>query len=375
MSDEIKSVAVIGAGIFGCNVALAIANAGYKVVLLERLPAILMGTSKNNTNRVHQGFHYPRDIQTATECRDNYQRFELEFRDALLVDYPHIYCISEKNSLTSKEEFIKFCDLLGLSYSAVDLNRLSVKIDGCNYGISCSETIIDSDILRNILITKIKNNKNVKLLCNAEVIAIKKNTHQYELSFHSESQSKQYYNALINCSYANINTLTEQLGYEVPDCQYEYTVVPIIDLDIPPIAISIMDGPFLTLFPYGKSKQFLLYHVVYSVIKTEISKTLNRDWLDLHKAPLANIDQNNHFKKMLTACADYIPELANAKLYGYLESPRMVLPKHEQDDARPSFVKDYGEGYFTVFSGKIDRSLSIADSICLKLNDYFDKRT
>jgi hypothetical protein len=52
----------------------------------------------------------------------------------------------------------------------------------------------------------------------------------------------------------------------------------------------------------------------------------------------------------------------------------MVLPKHEQDDARPSFVTDYGEGYFTVFSGKIDRSLSIADLICIKLNDYFSKR-
>src|SRR4030043_315123 len=135
MSGEVKRVAVIGAGVFGCNVALGIANAGYDVVLLERLPDIIMGTSKNNTNRVHQGFHYPRDIQTAIECRDNYQRFEAEFRDALLVDYPNIYCIAENNSLTSKEEFIKFCDFLGLSYSAVDLNRFSVKIDGCNFGI------------------------------------------------------------------------------------------------------------------------------------------------------------------------------------------------------------------------------------------------
>ena len=46
----------------------------------------------------------------------------------------------------------------------------------------------------------------------------------------------------------------------------------------------------------------------------------------------------------------------------------------EQDDARPSFVTDYGDGYLTVFSGKIDRSLSIADLVCLKLNDFFNNR-
>lgn len=374
MSGEVKRVAVIGAGVFGCNVALVIANAGYEVVLLERLPDIIMGTSKNNTNRVHQGFHYPRDMQTAIECRDNYSRFETEFREALLDNYSNIYCIAEKKSLTSKEEFIKFCDVLDLSYSVIDLNCFSVKIEGCNFAISCRETIIDSDILRDILRSKIINNKRVTLSCNTEVAAIKKSSHQYELSFLSETQPKQSFDAVVNCSYANINTLTEQLGYEVREEQYEYTVVPIISLDLPPTSITIMDGPFMTIFPYGKTKQFLLYHVDYSVIKTEITKTLNRDWLDPHKSPLSNIDQHKHFEKFLTACTDYMPALADAKLCGYLQSPRMVLPQHEQDDARPSFVTDYGEGYFTIFSGKIDRSLSIADLICLKLNDYFNKR-
>lgn len=372
---EVKKVAVVGAGIFGCSVALSIADAGYNVILFERLPTILMGTSKNNTNRVHQGFHYPRDIQTATECRDNYGRFEAKFRETLLDDYPNIYCIAEKDSLTSKEEFVKFCDLLGLSYSVIDLKRFSVRIEGCDFGISCDETIVDSDLLRGIIISNIYNNKNIKLLCNTEVIAIKKTTNQYELSFQSQNNSKQYFDAVINCSYANINTLTEQLGYEICASQYEYTVVPIIDLDFPPRAITIMDGPFMTIFPHGKSKQFLLYHVNYSVIKTEITKMLNRDWLDPNKSPLRNIDQNEHFNKMRKACSDYVPALANAKLCGYLESPRMVLPRHEQDDARPSFVNDYGEGYMTVFSGKIDRCLSIADVICGKLDDYFNKRT
>lgn len=373
MSGEIKRVAVIGAGIFGCNVALVVANAGYDVVVFDRLPDIIMGTSNNNTNRVHQGFHYPRDIQTAIECRDNYCRFETEFREALLDNYPNIYCIAEEQSLTTKEDFLKFCDVVGLPYSVIDLNCLNVKIDGCNLSISCLETILDSNILRNVLCSRIINNKQVTLSCNTEVAAIKKSSHKFELSFLSETQPQQSFDAVVNCSYANINTLTEQLGYKVDEAQYEYTVVPIISLDIPLMSITIMDGPFMTLFPYGKTKKYLLYHVDYSVIKTEITKTLNRDWLDPHKSPLVSMDKDKYFKVMLKSCCKYVPALANAKLCGYLESPRMVLPKHEKDDARPSFVTDYGEGYFTIFSGKIDRSLSIADLTCLKLNDYFNK--
>jgi hypothetical protein len=369
-----KRVAVIGAGVFGCCVALAAAKEGYEVVLFDRLSDILLGTTDNNTNRVHQGFHYPRDMQTATECRDNYRRFEMEFGESLLDNYPNIYCIAEENSLTSKEDFIEFCNALGLVYTMTDLSRFSVGICGCNLGILCQETIIDTGILRSILRAKIVNNGHVTLSCNTEVAAIKKNSHQYELSFLSGIHSKQSFDAVVNCSYANINTLTTQLGHEVREGQYEYTVVPIISLDMPPTSITIMDGPFMTLFPYGKTKKFLLYHVDYSVIETDITKTLNRDWLDPHKAPFSNMDQNKYFESIVKACEKYVPALANAKLCGFLQSPRMVLPKHEQDDARPSFVTDYGAGYFTVFSGKIDRSLSIADSVCLKLNDYFNKR-
>jgi hypothetical protein len=371
--SDVKKVAIIGAGIFGCSMALVIANAGYEVVLLERLPDIMMGTSNNNTNRVHQGFHYPRDMKTAIECRDNFKRFELEFKDALLDNCHNIYGIAAENSKTSKEEFIKFCDQADLSYSVIDLNNLSAKIEGCCLGISCQESILDSDIMRDILRSKIICNRRITLSCNAEVTAIKKKSFHFELCLKSNGQTKQTFDAVINCSYANINTLTDQLGYEVTDSQYEYTAIPIISIDLPPTSnITVMDGPFMTFFPYGKTKKFLLYHVDYSVIQTEITKTLNPEWLDPHTSPLARIDQKKHFEAMIKACSKFMPALVNAKLCGFLEAPRMILPQHEKDDARPSFINDYGEGYFTIFSGKIDRSLSIADTLCVKLNNYFE---
>ena len=50
----------------------------------------------------------------------------------------------------------------------------------------------------------------------------------------------------------------------------------------------------------------------------------------------------------------------------------MVLANHEKDDARPSVLQNYGDGYFTVFSGKIDHVFSIAESVCAAFGQYFE---
>ena len=68
--------------------------------------------------------------------------------------------------------------------------------------------------------------------------------------------------------------------------QYEYTAFPIIQLDIPNIGVTIMDGPFVTLLPYGKTGSFSLYHVNHSVIQTEVSDIFNKEWLSIEKTPL-----------------------------------------------------------------------------------------
>ena len=34
----------------------------------------LIGASKNNQNRLHLGFHYPRDIKTVYQCIDGFEK-------------------------------------------------------------------------------------------------------------------------------------------------------------------------------------------------------------------------------------------------------------------------------------------------------------
>ena len=56
------NIVVIGCGIFGAEIALKVSSMGLSVKVFEANDDILLGASMNNQNRLHLGFHYPRDI-------------------------------------------------------------------------------------------------------------------------------------------------------------------------------------------------------------------------------------------------------------------------------------------------------------------------
>ena len=66
-------VAVIGCGTFGASIALKLQREGHEVTVFERLDKPLAGASYNNQNRLHLGFHYPRDAETARQCIRGYE--------------------------------------------------------------------------------------------------------------------------------------------------------------------------------------------------------------------------------------------------------------------------------------------------------------
>lgn len=371
MSDRSGLVAVIGAGYFGCNVALSLAEAGYKVVVLERLPEIIHATSRHNTNRVHQGFHYPRDLRTAIECRERYGRFETVFAPAIRSDIPNFYFIANDGSRTAPDAFLNFCEQAGLSYSRIQAGSRAPVVDGCSLGIVTSETICDPDIVRRIVLERMAQCPQLKVARETTATTIVKRASGFQLTTEGAFPSLAC-DVVVNCSYADINRLTVQLGHDVAQHQFEYTVVPIIEADLPTAAVTVMDGPFVTLFPYDRPRRFLLYHVRHSVIASEVARTVKHEWLDRATSPFAALDPAAFFDTLRSNAAQFVPGLAAATCQGFLAAPRMVLANHEADDSRPSMVQDYGDGYLTVFSGKIDRSLDIADSVRDRVAKYFD---
>ena len=361
------NVAVVGCGIFGAEIALKASSLGLSVKVFETNADILLGASMNNQNRLHLGFHYPRDIETGIQSIRGFDLFKNKYKECIQSNFLNSYFISDNNSLTDYDEYLIFCKKLGVPFKQIDSEDLPIKLEGVRNGISCNEVVYDCEILREIVKEKIKKN-NIDVSLNSKVKEVSKNIDCFTLITDSGEEADA--DVGINATYGAGNYLTEQLGITVPERLYEYTAVPIIELDIDKIGITIMDGPFLTILPFGKSNKFLLYHVNLSVIDSEINTRLNPEWLSKSTSPLSKLDKKEVFNKMIDQCKNFIPLLNKSKLIDFLEGPRMVLPRKDKSDERPSIITDTNN-YIEVFSGKIDHSIWVAEEINKKLKKKF----
>ena len=61
------NVLIVGAGIFGCSIAHELSKNKINVTIVDSNSDIMLNASKNNHNRLHLGFHYPRSKETAAD--------------------------------------------------------------------------------------------------------------------------------------------------------------------------------------------------------------------------------------------------------------------------------------------------------------------
>lgn len=67
-TSERIDVAIIGGGVVGLACAVAAAERGYSVCVLEREGRIGQGTSTHNSGVIHAGLYYPKDSLKAQLC-------------------------------------------------------------------------------------------------------------------------------------------------------------------------------------------------------------------------------------------------------------------------------------------------------------------
>jgi glycine/D-amino acid oxidase-like deaminating enzyme len=357
---KVFNVAVIGCGIFGAEIALKASACGLSVKVLEARSDVLSGASMNNQNRLHLGFHYPRDLETGRQSIRGFDAFKNNYAECIQGNFLNAYFIANSGSMTTPDSYLQFCSELGVPFRKIEAKDFSVPILGADVGILCEEVVYDCRILRDLVKLKLRQ-QHVEVSLGERVTKLSRQYGRYRLE--TLGQNAIFADVVINASYGDINRLTEGLGHVVVENLYEYTAVPIIKMDMPRVGVTIMDGPFMTVLPHGKSENFLLYNVAQSVIASSVTGLMNSKWLTPETAPFSEMDKSAFFKKMVHMCSEYMPSLSHAELVGFLEGPRMVMAKKDETDARPSIVRRYEDSYFTVFSGKIDHSVWVAHEL------------
>lgn len=364
MSDsgaDKRCVAIIGCGIFGAMTALRLAARGAAVTIFERQARPLQGASYNNQNRLHLGFHYPRDDETARQSIRGFERFRQEFAPCILGGFPNAYFIAHEGSMVTPEQYLAFCKRMGLRHERIEPAAYDPLVQGVDLGVLCDEVVYDSAVLATLVLQRLRH-AHIEPLFNAEVQRIERRAGG-GFALQVAGHGRREFDAVVNCTYAQVNALGEQLGHDIAEYQFEYTMVPIVEWQHAPVGVSIMDGPFMTVLPFGQTGRYLLYDVAHSVIAEHVGPHMPAAWARHASAPARQVDAAALFERIRATCSRFVPALASVRCTGFLEGPRMVLANRHHTDARPSIVRQVEPDYVTAFTGKIDHCIWVADDI------------
>lgn len=354
-----KSVGIIGGGIFGVSCAEELGKR-FEVTVFEKADAILRGASYGNQNRFHYGYHYPRSLLTGRECLDSLEDFRSSYGSALLSDFENYYCIANKLSKTTPEDYIAFCSELSLPYETSWPSTNYLDRGKISLSIRVPEPIFDVSLLRSCAIGRLDALDTVKLrlrtlVTDGRISPDGKKVLRFQEN--GEAPKEMEFDYIINCTYGNLNEICGLFGFEQRTFQYELVELPVILLPVGKrLGITVMDGPFCSILPFGKSDYTLLYHASKSVLDTRISRTCRfNDCFD------------SDWQGIIESSSRFMPILSKA---GYLRSilvKRVVDPAAEKDDARRSEIIEHGSGCWSIFSGKIITAPSIAKRLAAQL--------
>ena len=160
-----KQIAILGCGIFGAMIALRLSENGFGVTVFEKELECLRGASFNNQNRLHLGFHYPRDVQTAKQCVRGFSRFCEEFSECIVSGFPNLYFIAQQGSHIDANVYKNFCASLDVEYELIANDDLPVEVLNVSQAIRCREVVYDCNILRSSILKKIIFNIEQVIRC------------------------------------------------------------------------------------------------------------------------------------------------------------------------------------------------------------------
>lgn len=92
-------VRVLGGGWYGCHIARALLSDGHEVELHETGPRLFHGASGNNPARLHIGCHYPRSMATRAACQAHAAEFAAEYGHLTRSVRTNIYAVARDHSL------------------------------------------------------------------------------------------------------------------------------------------------------------------------------------------------------------------------------------------------------------------------------------
>jgi len=350
--------AVIGGGFFGAVIALSLRQRGAdRVVILEKGPDLLLRASYNNQARIHNGYHYPRNIVTALRSHVNFPRFVADFRECVDDGFEKVYAVAKVNSKVTGNQFRLFCDRIGAPIEPAPAKiKDRFNPDLIEDVFVCREYAFDPDKLRAIVRRQLRE-AGVEVRLDTAALRVSESGGGLAVECSGPQGGRRIEaKRVFNCTYSQINRLLVDSGLPIVPLKHELTELAVVD--VPPelknLGITVMCGPFFSCMPFPALGRHTLSHVRYTP-HCEWHDREGSGFRDAH-AFLDSADRRSAFMRMVKDAERYVPAMSGIRQHGSLWEIKTVLPMNENDDGRPIlFRKDHGlRGLTCVMGGKMD---------------------
>jgi len=358
---------IIGAGLYGLYAALFCAKLGQSVYVLEQDKEPFMRATYINQARVHMGYHYPRSLSTALKSAGYFHRFVSDYGFCIHHKFDQIYATSAKFSWTDAAEFMKFCKDAGIPCSEVSAD-IYFNSDMCDGVFKTCEYTYDAMLLKQYFLDELSKYPSVQIDYETKLIEIESDGADY----HVLCDGKEYVAPFVlNATYAAVNNVLDKVkGLVAEPFALKYELCEIILCEVgeslKDVGLTIMDGPFFSLMPFGKTGLHSLTSVTFTPHETDYNRIPEFACVKAGAGECRNglLGNCNDCTKKPETAYKYMEALARKyikkeHLFSYKESlfsMKPILRASEIDDSRPTVIKVATQGptLVSVLSGKIN---------------------
>ncbi|PGH13860.1 hypothetical protein AJ79_03428 [Helicocarpus griseus UAMH5409] len=274
-SPQKLKIGIIGAGWYGCHIALELRKLGHEIEMFEKNHEIFQGISGSFGIRLHKGPHYPRSRVTREICRDAYPKLCQLYPDLVVPNERAIYAHGKEDALGNPSKVTEqdFHDVCYESAECESLNPEKLGFRNVNSAYNLDEAnIVVGERLRQAFVDRLRQ-ASVKVRLNSDVQEIVSLNTTTLVKVHGSNYK---FDVIVNAT-AYESLIPAQLSKLLPsqiDTTYQ-SAIGVIYEDLTRrenlTSFIVMDGWYPCIMPMISShnthrREYLVIHGCYTIL-------------------------------------------------------------------------------------------------------------